>query len=183
MIGDIAVDGEPGGLLLGLHYGPYSSLLPLVLARRLGRVSFLVDRRLDPSLVLPTERVHELERAGVLPPGALAAIDGGVRRVRDELARGSAVVVLVDPYFLPPGSRSVGLRIGARELRVPRGAAWLSEQTACAVAAVSIVPTATGHRVAVRGVADVSAALTVLAEQVVADPAPWEGWLREQRHL
>ena len=154
-----------------------------MLARRLGRVSFLVDRRLDPSLVLPAERVHELERAGVLPRGALVAIDGGVRRVRDELARGTAVVVLVDPYFQPRGSRSVGLRIGAKELRVPRGAAWLSEQATCAVGAVSIVPTGSGHRVALRGVADVSAALAALAEQVVADPAPWEGWLREQRHL
>jgi len=124
----------------------------------------------------------------VLPRGSLSAVDlgssgGALRRVQHELSNGSAVVLFVDPYFMAPESRSLALSIGARELRVPRGAAWLAGRTGCAVSSLSIGPTRGGHRVSLEPAAGVAEGLAQLEQHVVADPAPWEGWLRDQANL
>src|SRR5262249_14775604 len=151
------------GLLVSLHYGPYTSLLPLALARARPPVSFLLDLRLDPTLVLPDDRLRELEGADVVPAGGLGRIDaaeGGaaaLRRLRDVLDAGGAAVVFADAYFRPPEDRrALPFPLGRRTLRLPRGAAWLAEATGCAVAAVCIHPEGRGHRVDVRAAPDVT---------------------------
>jgi len=178
-----------GLLLVSLHYGPYSSLLWPALAKEgLSPLHSLIDLRLDPNLVLPDARLRELEEAGVVPPGSLERVDRGAggpttaRGLAAVLAAGDATLVLPDAYFLPPGApRSLAFPLGRRTLALPRGVEWLARRSGCAVAVAWIRPEGSGHRVVVRPAAGVDAALATLArDAVVADPAPWEGWLRDQ---
>lgn len=190
ILDEVPVDGLPrprgGTLLVALHYGPYSSLLWLALARGLPRLAVLVDRALDPNLVLPEERARELEAHGLLARGAVATADVGagrhaVRRLASELRAGGTALLLADPYLADAADgRALRGRLGRQTLAFPRGAAWLAQATGCRVAAAAIHLAGEGHRVTVDETESVDAALARLLAHVEAEPAPWEGWLRRQ---
>jgi hypothetical protein len=189
---DGAEEAAPRGrLIVSLHYGSYSSLLWLALARTApGPVRFLLDLRLDPHLVLPERRRALLEQEGLLPPGTLLRADRGAcgpavaRTLLEALRRGETVVVLPDAYVVSPSGRSLALQVGRRTLGLPRGAAWLARASGCAVAAAWIHADGQGDRVSVRAADGVEGALRILErDALAADPAQWECWLRDQRGL
>lgn len=181
-----------GRLFVAFHYGPYSSLLWLALAcvaaaGRIQPLTFVLDRRLDPNLVMSRERWKLLVAHGVLRPQAFEPFDlahRGIRAARDLTAlmtTGGSVLIMPDAWFVPPNARhALECRIGQGTIWFPRGADWLSQQSGCEVVATRIEPTRTGHRIVLEPVRDVAAALKTLGAPVTADPAPWEGWTRDQ---
>jgi hypothetical protein len=180
-----------GTLLVALHYGPYSTLLWLALARASPGLAVLVDRALDPNLVLPDARARELEAAGALPRDAFAAIEvggaarrGGVQRLVEHLRAAGTALVLADAYFAAADDpRALRVQLGRRQLALPRGVAWLTRAAGCKVAAASVRPRGDGHRVCVEPQPDVESALARLFALVESAPAPWEGRLRRQPTL
>ncbi|HEX7082519.1 MAG TPA: hypothetical protein VF186_00205 [Gaiellaceae bacterium] len=192
---DAAASSRSGLLLVSLHYGPYTTLLWLALARAasarlLPPPTFLLDRTLDPCLALPPDRSAQLAESGLFPGSALDLVDaattpvGAWRRLREALAAGRTVVVFADPLFLPAAApRALPLPIGARTLRVPRGVDWIARSSGCRVAGVAVAPDGDEHRLTVVPTADARGALAWLGRRVAEQPAPWEGWMRDQANL
>jgi hypothetical protein len=201
LVDEVAVDGTrvaPDGrglLVVSLHYGPYTTLLALALARAasnglLPPPTFLLDRGRDPQLTLSPERIEQLAGGGVFSRPAFDVVDaaagpvGAWRRLRDALGGGRSVVVFADPLFLPAAShRALPLPIGRRTLCLPRGVDWLARSSGCRVAGALVSPDGAGHRVTLSAAEDARAALAWLGRRVVEQPAPWEGWLRDQSNL
>jgi lauroyl/myristoyl acyltransferase len=181
-----------GRLLVTFHYGPYSSLLWLALARaaaakRIPPVTFLLNRQLDPNLVIPRDRWDVLVAHDVLPSKAFEPFDlarrgiSASRELAKTVKNGGSLLIMPDAWFVPVDARTaLTCRIGQRIIGFPRGAEWLARRTECEVVAAWIQPDQQGHRIVLEPVSDVSAALAVLGAAVAADPAPWEGWTRDQ---
>lgn len=192
-LGQFARRDRRGLLLVSLHYGPYSSLLLLVLARAAARgllpsVTVLTDTRLDPHMAMPEERIARIctdclrspdgpvfwlfdrRAAGVLAGRQLAAL----------LSAGDAVLVFPDGNLQEPTTRGAVRRsFGKKVLGFGRGASWLARVTGCTVASVIVRPEGNGHRVVFQRAATVEEALGCLLEDtVVPDPAPWDFWIR-----
>ena len=186
---------QRGRLLVSFHYGPYSSLLWLALAhaaaaKRIRPVTFALNHQLDPNLVMSPSRWDVLATHGVLHPEVTSWFDfaaGGVTAARDLAARlnvGGSLLILPDAWFVPQSARNaVTCRIGKRRIAFPGGAGWLARRSGCEVVAVRIQPSQNGHRIVFEPVETVMAAVDALGDVVAADPAPWEGWTRDQPYF
>lgn len=193
-----------GVILLSLHYSLYSSLLTLWLAQATVRGLFkdltvLVLSNPSGSLRPPQRRLEQLEQAGIwsltrttLVDRRLLGAPWAARKLAACVNGGGAVVILLDALFLPAGSeRTLTLSIGRQNVGVQRGAAWLVRSTGAPVVPVHIHPHGDdGHAIVfdspvcpateTDGGAAVQGIMQRLLEQtVLADPGPWEGWLRE----
>jgi len=184
--------GHRGRLILTFHYGPYSSLLWLALARaaaarRLPPVTFVLNRQLDPNLVMSRDRWDTLVAHDVIPPHAFTPFDlarGGVAVSRDLAAtvrNGGSLLIMPDAWFVPPDTRaSLTCCIGQRTVGFPRGADWIARRTECEIVAAWIQPDQHSHHIVLEPAGNIAEALAVLAGVVSTDPAPWEGWTRDQ---
>lgn len=193
-----------GVILLSLHYSLYSSLLGLWLARATVRglfdnLTILVLSSLTGTLRPPQTRLEQLEQAGIWSLARTTLLDrrlmGAPWAARELVARvrqGGAVIMLPDAAFLPAAAgRALPLRIGRQDVGLPRGAAWLVRSTGVPVVPVRIHPYQDdGHAIVfddpVRSQAESDSAAMVQAvvqrlldQTALADPGPWEGWLRE----
>jgi lauroyl/myristoyl acyltransferase len=197
-------DQTRGLLLTSLHYSLYSSLLWLWLARATVRGLY---RRLTIMMVADqpalgariNRQIRRLEAAGVLPPGAVTAIErpraatfapAVVRTLLDRLHAGEAVYFCAEPYFIAPSDRHAAvLTLSGAALGLPGGVPWLARAARCPVVPVHIHPGPADRYVVTvsppaetdqPGVAGwgVEAALQQLLDRTVrADPAHWEGWV------
>jgi len=184
--------GPRGRLILTFHYGPYSSLLWLALVRdaargRIPPVTFTLNRQLDPNLVMTRDRWDTLVAHDVIPPHAFTPFDlarGGVAVSRDLAAtvrNGGSLLIMPDAWFVPPDTRaSLTCCIGQRTVGFPRGADWIARRTECEIVAAWIQPDQHSHHIVLEPAGNIAEALAVLAGVVSTDPAPWEGWTRDQ---
>ncbi len=184
-----------GRLIVAFHYGPYSSLLWLALIRAaaagsLPPLTCLLNHTLDPHVWMSDERWDELEEHDVVSSEVITRFwwdrrgRGAARDLADILRRGGSVLVFPDAWFVAPDDRrAIRCRIGTREIGVPRGVDWLARQSDCEVIAAMIMPDGNGHRITLNSTPDVAVALRVIGDVVTAEPAPWEGWTRDQQHL
>jgi lauroyl/myristoyl acyltransferase len=191
----LSPDGR-GVLLVALHYSLFSSLLCLWLARSAKQglpphLSIMVDTGPAPGLGMRAERLAALEASGLVARdrATLSTLDrptAVLRTLTRRLREGAAVLLFVDANFR---SATVGgglpIDIGAGRIAFPAGVSWLADRTGCAVVPTSIRPKADGHTVVFSPPAASSEARAIrsalqnlINETVVADPGPWEGWVR-----
>jgi hypothetical protein len=146
-----------------------------------------------------TRQIGRLEAAGLLPPGAVTAIErpraatfapAVVRTLLSRLRAGEAVYFCAEPYFLPPTDRhAVVLTLGPAALALPGGVPWLARAARCPVVTMHTRPGPADRYVLTFGPPaetdqpgeagfGIEAALQQLLDRTVrADPAHWEGWV------
>lgn len=198
------LDLRRGVVLVTLHYGLYSSLLLWWLARAVVRglldgLTILIRTTAAGQYMIADSRLAEFEAQGIWKCESVELFDreavgpnGTVQALRDRLGPGAAVLVFLDPELRPASrSDSLRVRIGMRSVGLPRGAAWVAAAGPAAVAPVHIRPHRDTRHAVVFGSTyrpasgfEARAAVHAAAQHLVdttimADPSPWEGWLRE----
>jgi hypothetical protein len=197
------VEGNHGVLLVSLHYNLYSSLLIWWLARATVQGHFnsltVLMRSTDTGqYFLSDQRIAEFESVGVWSRSKVTLLDrtalGSPVAARDLLRRlnsGGAVLVFTDAWLMPPGDRSLTVRVGQKKIGLPRGVAWLGQMSGTLCVPVYIRPhgeqshaVGFGPAVSFRERDDAASvaesALQYVVDQTIGvDPSPWEGWLRE----
>jgi hypothetical protein len=192
----LAQAGGRGALIVTLHYGPATAILPLWLAMASGRgtigeVGVIENSRRDPNVMLSPRRHAELGASGF--PFAdldLATLGecGALRRALTILRNGGVVLIFADGQLpQPDAKRTLTCRLGRRSLVLPHGAAWLARTADVPLIPLLLRPQAERNRIvwlspfapfqAQAGVqALLDAAMTV-------DPAPWWRWSCSADHL
>jgi hypothetical protein len=191
-----------GLLMISLHYSLYSSLLVFWLARATAcglfrNLAVLVLSTPTGSVSPSQQRLALLQQGGIwsaetrLIDRRIMGSPWSARRLISYIKMGGAVLILPDATFVSTtNSRAVTLKLGKECVAVPRGAAWLVQQTDVPLISVHVHPYEDRHAIVFDSSKDPDAgkdsigrvrdALQHLIEQtVLVDPGPWEGWLRE----
>jgi hypothetical protein len=181
--------GRRGALVVSLHYGAATGILPLWLAAAsrdgiLPEVGVIENSRRDPNIMLTAERHAELGRRGfpfvdidLARLGELAAM----RRAVDILRRGGLVLIFADGQ-LPraDAKRTLTCRLGSRPFVLPHGAAWLARTADVPLLPLLLRPEGDGNRIEqlpAFAPADARESLQALIDTAMdADPAPWWRW-------
>jgi len=185
-----------GALVISLHYGPATAILPLWLAaaRRNGSppgVAAIENSRRNPNVMLPQGRVAELSRCGfpianldIAVEGELAVLRAALKILRD----GGTVLIFADGQ-LPQADakRTLACRLGRGALKLPHGPQWLAQMAGVPLVPLLLAPQADSHRVEALPPypsSQAQAAVQALLDRAMAlDPAPWLRWCASADHL
>jgi lauroyl/myristoyl acyltransferase len=193
-----------GLVLVSLHYCLHSSLLGLWLARATARglfddLTMLVVSDPTGALRPSHTRLKQLEQADVWDLAKTTLLDRrlvgspwSARRLVSRAKDGGTVLLLPDAVFLRAAEEgALRLNVGCRAVGVPQGAAWVAQSAGVPVVPVHVRPHEDDRHAIVFGcpaypqtgansTAPIRDALQGLLDRtVLADPAPWQGWLRE----
>jgi lauroyl/myristoyl acyltransferase len=188
-----AAPRDAGLLLLSLHYGAYSSLLCLSLARAAGRrvlppLTIVLNSGAAGALGFPERRASELEAAGLGSRATTTFLDmrseGAARRLVRALRGGETVLLLPDAALTAaPGASDAALSLGRLRLALPRGIESLAPRTGARVlpvyshAAGDAYGLCFGPITSPAAPAPVRSAVQWLLDgPVAAAPGAWEGW-------
>jgi hypothetical protein len=185
-----------GGVLVTLHYGLATSILPLWLAmasRRgtIGPFAVIQNSRRNPNVMLSPERLARLGECGFpfadLDLARLAEM-GAMRRALEILRRGGLVLIFADGQ-LPrkDAKQALTCRIGRGSLTLPRGAQWLARSAQVPLFPLLLGPQGDGNRIMsldARVSGDAHGATQSLIDRAMAlDPAPWSRWCCSAEHF
>ncbi len=180
--------GSRGALVVSLHYGPATAILPLCLAARSRAegTTFAVvqNSRSNPAVVLRPARQAELAAAGFpildLDIARLGEI-GVLRRTLSVLSAGGTALIFTDGQLpRPAAGRTVVCRLGRGRLAFPRGPEWLARNAAAPLLPLVLRPERDTYRMVSLPLVradDAPAAYQALVDVVAeVDPAPWSRW-------
>ncbi len=184
-----------GMLVVSLHYGPATSIMPLRLAdasrRRRSTFAVVQNSRSNRSVVLPPARQAELDAAGFpildLDIARLGEI-GVMRRALAVLGTGGTVLIFADGQ-LPRScaKRTVACRVGRGQLALPRGAEWLARSAGVPLLPLILRPERDAHQLAalpqVRPDEAPAAYQALIDAAIGLDPAPWSRWCCSADHF
>jgi hypothetical protein len=148
-------EARRGALIVGLHLGLYSSLLPLWLGRLAARgglppITLLFDSGGAGALGPPAVRRAALEEVGLLRAGTYAlldvAADPGAPAILDRLRAGQVVLALVDARLLPADDwRAARFRVGRGWVGVSRGTFWTAGLVGAPIIPIALRTRADGY--------------------------------------
>jgi hypothetical protein len=177
-----------GTLVVSLHYGPATSIVPLCLADagRRGHSTFAVvqNSRSNRAVVLPPARQAALAAAGFpildLDIARLGEI-GVLRRALAVLGAGGTVLIFADGQLPRPDvRRTVACRLGGGHIALPRGAEWLARSAGVPLLPLIVRAERDVHRLVslpeVPPQAASAAYQALINAAVDVDPAPWSRW-------
>jgi hypothetical protein len=185
-----------GALVVTLHYGLATSILPLwlAMASRRGMIrqfAVIQNSRRNPNVMLSAERLAELADCGfpfadldLARLGELPAL----RRALAILRQGGVVLIFADGQ-LPrqDAKRTLTCRIGRGSLALPRGAEWLARSAQVPLLPLLLRPQGDGNRMVsldARAPGDAQSALQSLIDGAMdLDPGPWSRWCCSADHF
>jgi hypothetical protein len=187
---------QPRGVLVTLHYGLATSILPLWLAmasRRgtIGPFAVIQNSRRNPSVMLSPERLARLGDCGFpfadLDLARLGEM-GALRRALEILRRGGLVLIFADGQLPQKDAKqALTCRIGHGSLVLPRGAEWLARSAQVPLLPLLLGPQGDGNRMVAldaHAPEDAHGALQSLIDRAMAlDPAPWSRWCCSADHF
>jgi hypothetical protein len=184
-----------GGVLVTLHYGLATSILPLWLAmasRRgtIGPFAVIQNSRRDANVMLSPERLARLGDCGFpfadLDLARLGEL-GALRPALEILRRGGFVLIFADGQLPRDAKQALTCRIGRGALALPRGAEWLARNAQVPLLPLLLGPQGDGNRIMsldAHAPEDASAAFQSLIDRAMAlDPAPWSRWCCSADHF
>jgi hypothetical protein len=192
----LAPEQARGGVLVTLHYGLATSILPLWLAmasRRgtIGPFAVIQNSQRNPNVMLSAERLAKLADCGfpfadldLARLGELCAL----RSALEILRRGGVVLIFADGQ-LPrkDAKRTLTCRIGRGSLALPRGAEWLARSAQVPLLPLLLSPQGDGSRMVsldARAPGDAHGALQSLIDRAMdLDPGPWSRWCCSADHF
>jgi hypothetical protein len=185
-----------GGVLVTLHYGLATSILPLWLAmasRRgtIGPFAVIQNSQRNPNVMLSAERLARLTDCGFpfadLDLARLGEM-GALRRALEILRRGGRVLIFADGQLPRKDAKhALTCRIGRGSLALPRGAEWLARGAQVPLLPLLLAPQGDGNRMVsldARAPGDAHGALQSLIDRAMElDPAPWSRWCCSADHF
>ncbi|HLH93708.1 MAG TPA: hypothetical protein VKW08_01180 [Xanthobacteraceae bacterium] len=201
-VGGVAADAplaqasRRGTLVVSLHYGPATGILPLWLAAAsrnglLPEVGVIENSRRDPNIMLTAQRHAELARCGFpLTDIDLAKLGelSAMRCALDILRRGGVVLIFADGQ-LPhaDAKRTLTCRLGCRSFILPRGAEWLARTADVPLFPLLLRPEGDSSRIEqlpAFAPADARNSVQALLDAAMGtDPAPWWRWCSSAEHF
>jgi hypothetical protein len=189
--GDFLPRGTPpGGLLVvSLHYGLATSVLPLWLAmtsqqRSVAKLAVINDSRRHSSSKPPLRRLDRLNKFGcdftdidLAGAGELGAMRQALRILRE----GGIVLIYADGQLAPTTAKhAIRCRLGSGSVAFPHGVAWLAQKAATQILPIVVRPRGDDNQIACRGPYSAGEAQTavqaLLDAAIGSDPAPWRFW-------
>jgi hypothetical protein len=185
-----------GALVVTLHYGLATSILPLWLAmasRRgtIGPFGVIQNSHRNPNVMLSAERLAELADCGFpfadLDLARLGEL-GALKRALAIMRQGGVVLIFADGQ-LPPqdAKRTLTCRIGRGLLALPRGAEWLAHGAQAPLLPLLLRPQGDGNRIVsldAHAPEDAQSALQSLIDGAMdLDPGPWSRWCCSADHF
>jgi hypothetical protein len=192
----LAPEQARGGVLVTLHYGLATSILPLWLAmasRRgmIGPFAVIQNSQRNPNVMLSAERLARLGQRGFpfadLDLARLGEL-GALRRALEILQRGGRVLIFADGQLPRKDARqALTCRIGRGSLTLPRGAEWLARNAGVPMLPLLLAPQGDGNRIIsldTRAPEEAHGAVQSLIDRAMAlDPAPWSRWCCSADHF
>jgi hypothetical protein len=184
-----APEGARGGVLVTLHYGLATSILPLWLAmesRRgtVGPFAVIQNSQRNPNVMLSAERLAKLGECGFpfadLDLARLGEV-GALRRALEILRRGGLVLIFADGQLPQKDTRNtLTCRLGRGSFVLPRGAEWLARNAQVPLLPLLLAPQGDGNRITSLGAhapRDAHGAVQSLIDRGMnLNPAPWSRW-------
>jgi hypothetical protein len=185
-----------GALVVTLHYGLATSILPLWLAmasRRgmIRRFAVIQNSQRNPNVMLSAERLARLADCGFPFADLDLARLGELCAIRHALAilrQGGVVLIFADGQ-LPrkDAARTLTCRIGRGSLTLPRGAEWLARSAQVPLLPLLLGPQGDGNRMVsldAHAPGDAQSALQSLIDRAMdLDPGPWSRWCCSADHF
>jgi hypothetical protein len=192
----IAPEHAHGGVLVTLHYGLATSILPLWLAMesrngRIGPFAVIQNSQRNPNIMLSAERLARLGDGGFpfadLDLARLGEL-GALRRALEILRRGGLVLIFADGQLPQKDAKqTLTCRIGRGSLTLPRGAEWLARNARVPLLPLLLAPQGDGNRItSLDGHApeDAHGAVQSLIDRAMnLDPVPWSRWCCSAEHF
>jgi hypothetical protein len=189
-------DRSRGAVLVSLHYGPATSMLPLWFAMGSERgliptFAVIQNSKNNPNVVLSAQRHAELVDAGFpfvdLDIARLGEL-GALRRALSILKDGGMVLIFADGQLPQPSAkRAMTCRLGRGSLVLACGAEWLARCADVPLQPILLQPKGDGHRlVSLPGVRPDQASFAIqglLDAAMACDLAPWSRWCCSAEHL
>jgi lauroyl/myristoyl acyltransferase len=191
----LAQERARGTVVVTLHYGAATSILPLRLAMAsrggmIPQVAVIQNSRRDPKVMLSAERHAELVDCGFPFADLDLARLGEVAAMRHALAtlrRGGIVLIFADGQLPQPNGKTFTCRLGRGSLVLPRGAEWLARTADVPLLPLLLRPQGDGNRIvalSAREPQDAPSALQSLLDAAMdLDPAPWSRWCCTADHF
>jgi hypothetical protein len=192
----LAPEKARGAVLVTLHYGLATSILPLWLAMAsrngtIGPFAVIQNSRRNPNVMLSPERLARLGDCGFpfadLDLARLGEL-GALRRALEILRQGGLVLIFADGQ-LPrkDAKQALTCRIGRGSLALPRGAEWLARNAQVPLLPLLLAPQGDGNRIVsmdAHAAGDAHSALQALIDRAMdLDPAPWSRWCCSADHF
>ncbi len=184
-----------GGVLVTLHYGLATSILPLWLAMAsrkgtIGPFAVIQNSQRNPNVMLSPERLARLGDRGFpfadLDLARLGEL-GALRRALEILQRGGLVLIFADGQLPKDAKQALTCRIGRGSLALPRGAQWLARSAGVPLLPLLLGPRGDENRIVsldAHAPGDAHSALQSLIDRAMAlDPAPWSRWCCSTDHF
>jgi hypothetical protein len=192
----LAPEQARGGVLVTLHYGLATSILPLWLAMAsrggtIGPFAVIQNSQRNPNVMLSPERLARLGDCGFpfadLDLARLGEL-GALRRALEILRRGGLVLIFADGQLPQKDAKqALACRIGRGSLALPRGAQWLARSARVPLLPLLLGPQGDGNRIMsldAHAPGDAHGALQSLIDRAMAlDPAPWSRWCCSADHF
>ena len=192
----LAPDQSRGAVLVTLHYGLATSILPLWLAMAsrkgaIGPFAVIQNSRRNPNVMLSPERLAKLGDCGFpfadLDLARLGEL-GALRRALEILRRGGLVLIFADGQLPRKDTKhALTCRIGHGSLTLPRGAEWLARSARVPLLPLLLGPQGDGNRIIsldAHAPEEAHGAVQSLIDRAMAlDPAPWSRWCCSADHF